>query len=98
MITDAVVHALLGALSALLTLFPSTGNVTLGSGASLKTQSVTLTGFTVATLPPCSTTTKGLMAMATDVSTAPTYRQTGLTGGGSVAVPVFCNGSAYEAH
>ncbi len=32
MITDAVVHALLGALSALLTLLPSTGNVTLGSG------------------------------------------------------------------
>ena len=32
MITDALVHALLGALSALLTLFPSTGNVTLGSG------------------------------------------------------------------
>lgn len=73
-------------------------NVTLGTGASLKTQSVTLTGSTVATLPACSATTKGLMAMATDVSAAPTYRQTGLTGGGSIAVPVFCNGSAYEAH
>ena len=34
MITDAIVHALLGALSALLTLFPATGPLTLGSGVS----------------------------------------------------------------
>jgi hypothetical protein len=32
MITDAVVQALLAALSALLTLLPATGNLTLGSG------------------------------------------------------------------
>ena len=32
MITDAVVHAVLGALSALLTLLPATGPLTLGSG------------------------------------------------------------------
>ena len=66
--------------------------------ASVTSAASRVTGYTVGTLPPCSASTKGLMTMATDVSAAPTYRQTGLTGGGLIAVPVFCNGTAYEAH
>jgi hypothetical protein len=54
--------------------------------------------FAVASLPACNAAAKGGMAVATDVSAAPTYRQTGLAGGGTIAVPVFCNGSAWEAH
>lgn len=64
----------------------------------IATPSAKLTGYTVASLPSCNAAAKGTMTMATDVSDAPTYRQTRLAGGGSVAVPVFCNGLMWEAH
>lgn len=51
---------------------------------------------TVASLPSCGTSQKGQMYAVSDATT-PTYNGT-LTGGSTVAVPVFCNGSAWTAH
>lgn len=54
-------------------------------------------GYTVSTLPECSSITfPGFTAKVTD-ATSPTYNGT-LTGSGSVVVPVFCNGSSWTAH
>jgi len=66
-----------------------TGVVTVGGG-------VELPGTTVASLPTCAAGNKGLLEYVTD-ATAPSYNGA-LTGGGTVAVPVFCNGSAWTAH
>jgi hypothetical protein len=49
-------------------------------------------------LPTCDSTTKYDSFAVSDLSAAPTYRQTGLAGGGTVAGLVFCNGTAWEAH
>jgi hypothetical protein len=57
---------------------------------------VLLTPKTVATLPACASGLKGALVEVTD-ATSPTYNGT-LTGGGSVAIPVFCNGTAWTAH
>lgn len=50
----------------------------------------------VANLPTCSAGTLGLMYAVSD-ATSPAYNAT-LTGGGSIAVPAFCNGTAWVAH
>lgn len=55
-----------------------------------------LAGYTVATLPNCSSTRPGIMAYVTD-ATAPTYNGA-LVGGGAVTVPVFCNGTTWTSH
>ena len=55
-----------------------------------------LDGYTVATLPACTSGMKGGMAYVTDAA-SPTYTAT-LTGSGAVVVPVFCNGSAWTSH
>jgi hypothetical protein len=52
-----------------------------------------LKSYTVATLP---TGVQGAIAYVTD-ATAPTYLGV-LTGGGSVKVPVFYNGTAWVSH
>lgn len=52
--------------------------------------------YTVATLPTCNTSAKGLNAYVTDAA-SPTYNGA-LTGGGAVVVPVFCSGVAWTAH
>lgn len=52
--------------------------------------------YTVATLPTCNTAAKGIKAFVTD-ATSPTYNGA-LTGGGTVAVPAVCNGSAWASH
>ena len=57
---------------------------------------LTLAGSTVANLPTCTTALRGTLRAVTD-ATAPTYNGT-LTGGGSVAVPVYCNGTTWTAH
>jgi hypothetical protein len=62
------------------------GKVGFGAAATLK-------GYTVSTLPVGVT---GDMAYVTD-ATAPTYNAA-LTGGGSVVMPVFYNGSAWVSH
>lgn len=61
----------------------------------------TLAGFTlalttVASLPTCNTAAKGAVSAVSD-ATLPTYNGT-LTGAGTVAVPVFCNGTAWTSH
>jgi hypothetical protein len=70
---------------------------TLGGGASLGS-ALTLKNQTVSALPVCGSLTKYQLYAVSDLSAPPTYRQTGLVGGGSIAGIVFCNGSAWEAH
>ena len=57
---------------------------------------VVLKVYTVSTLPTCGSTLANAMAAVSD-ATAPTYRAA-LTGGGSVHVPVFCDGSSWTSH
>lgn len=52
--------------------------------------------YTVATLPVCNSNTTGTLASVTD-ATSPTYNAA-LTGGSTVHIPVFCNGTAWSAH
>jgi len=52
-------------------------------------------GYTVATLPAAAAALKGARAFVTD-ATSPSWLSS-LTGGGSIACPVFCNGSAWVA-
>lgn len=54
------------------------------------------TASTVAALPTCNGATQYHWAVVTD-ATAPTYNGA-LTGGSTVKVPVFCNGTAWLAH
>jgi hypothetical protein len=58
---------------------------------------VRLKSYTVATLPPCSSSTLAYAMTAVTDAVAPTYNGV-LTGGGAVKVPVFCNGTAWVAH
>ena len=51
---------------------------------------------TVASLPPCNAAAKGEMYAVSDAA-SPTY-DGALTGGGTVSVPAYCNGSAWTAH
>jgi hypothetical protein len=51
---------------------------------------------TVSALPTCNAALKGGKASVSD-ATSPTYNAA-LTGGGTVSVPVYCNGSAWTAH
>jgi hypothetical protein len=87
----------------------SSADVFIGSGSGIPTITignstasiamegpVLLTPKTVATLPACASGLKGALVEVTD-ATSPTYNGT-LTGGGSVAIPVFCNGTAWTAH
>lgn len=54
-----------------------------------------MAAYTVAALPAASAALKGAKAYVTD-ATAPSFLG-GLTGGGAVVCPVFCNGSAWVA-
>lgn len=67
----------------------SDGSVTISSSMGLGV-------VTVATLPTCNTALKGRLYAVSD-ATAPLYN-TALTGGGTVSVPVYCNGTAWTAH
>jgi hypothetical protein len=51
---------------------------------------------TVAQLPPCNAPLAGVMRAVSD-ATKPAYDST-LKGGGSVEIPVFCNGKNWTAH
>lgn len=51
---------------------------------------------TVAELPICNSASKALMYAVSD-AVSPTYNGA-LTGGGTVSVPVYCNGSTWTAH
>jgi hypothetical protein len=52
--------------------------------------------FTVSTLPACGSSNAYYWAMVTD-ATSPTFNGA-LTGGGTVKVPVWCNGTAWTSH
>jgi hypothetical protein len=54
------------------------------------------TPVTVASLPTCNATNKYLLLTVTD-ATDPTYNAA-LTGGGTVTVPVFCDGTSWKSH
>lgn len=56
---------------------------------------VRLAAKTVATLPTCNSGTEGSLAYVTD-ATAATYNAT-LTGGGSIKIKAFCNGTNWVA-
>lgn len=79
-----------GSANASLALSPSGGGVIQMQGV------VQLTSYTVGTLPVCDASRVGGMAYVTDAQT-PTYRN-GVVAGGTNVVPVFCSGSAWEAH
>ncbi|KVK86206.1 hypothetical protein WS90_08010 [Burkholderia cepacia] len=79
----------------------SVGNVSASgtlsvSGATTLGAPVVLPMYTVAGLPACTSGNKGAMAAVSD-ATSPAYNAT-LTGGGSVSVPAYCNGSNWTAH
>lgn len=67
----------------------TTGGLTVGAPVVLK-------NYTVSGLPTCNSGLKGGMAYVTD-ATAPTYNGS-LTGGGTVGVPVACNGTTWSSH
>ena len=52
---------------------------------------------TVGALPACNAGRKGAAMTVSDQISAPTYRGT-LTGGGTLAVLAYCNGTSWEAH
>lgn len=66
------------------------GNVKITSGGAQ------LPVTTVAGLPVCNSAAAGTMAAVSD-ATAPTYNGA-LTGGGTVGVPVYCNGTSWTSH
>lgn len=61
----------------------------------VKTIQIT-SALTVSTLPTCNSGTDGTFSKVTD-ATSPTYNGA-LTGGGTVHVPVYCNGTAWTSH
>ncbi|WP_144029915.1 MULTISPECIES: hypothetical protein [Burkholderia] len=65
-------------------------------GRCTASNTIQLPVTTVATLPTCGASQRGLMYAVSD-ATAPTYNGN-LTGGGSVSIPVYCNGSSWTAH
>ena len=65
------------------------------SGLQTYTQPIILADYTVSTLPTCSSYTRGFASVHD--ATSPTYNGT-LTGGGTVTVPVFCNGTSWTSH
>ncbi|WP_156375983.1 hypothetical protein [Methylobacterium sp. Leaf117] len=79
-----------GSANASLALSPS------GMGTVQMQAPVQLAMFRVGTLPACNASLEGAMAYVNDARNI-TYRGV-LTGGGGERVPVFCSGTAWEAH
>jgi hypothetical protein len=63
---------------------------------STTVQGVMFNQATVATLPTCNASTKGIGTYYVTDATTPTYNGA-LTGGGAVAVKVFCNGTSWTS-
>jgi hypothetical protein len=53
--------------------------------------------YSVATLPTCNSGNQYSMAAVSDQNGTPTYNGA-LTGGGTIKIPVFCNGTTWTAH
>lgn len=81
-----------------ITVTPLTGPIALNSpiGVIIGHPAIGGTMPTVATLPTCNTAAKGALNAVSD-ATAPAYN-VALTGGGTVSIPVYCNGTAWTAH
>jgi len=54
--------------------------------------------FTEATLPTCNSSTTGMLAIVTDLASAPTYNTAIGTGGGSNVTLALCRNSAWTSH
>jgi len=67
-----------------------------GTGVVSIVSPLQLKSYTVATLPTCNTNNANSFLAVSD-ATSPTYNAA-ITGGGSVVIPVFCNGSTWTAH
>lgn len=74
------------------------GSALVGNGLSVASGSFKPAQYIVAKLFPCSPEAKGSLVVVTDLDATPTYRQTSFSGGGSIAAPLFCNGSKWEVH
>lgn len=64
--------------------------------AQVQYGSLSLPTTTVASLPSCGPAQRGLLYAVSD-ALAPAYNGA-VTGGGTAAIPVFCNGSSWTAH
>jgi hypothetical protein len=53
--------------------------------------------YTNAALPACNSSSQALVAVETDGAATPVYNATA-TGGGSVVIPVMCNGTNWTNH
>ena len=67
-----------------------------GTGVVEFLSPIQLPVYATASLPSCISAIAGAMAAVSD-ATSPTYNGT-LTGGGSVKVPVYCNGTNWTTH
>ncbi|MCP1548496.1 MULTISPECIES: hypothetical protein [Methylorubrum] len=74
------------------------GHATVGNGLSVAAGSFKPAQYIVTKLFSCNPETKGSFVVVTDLDATPTYRQTNFSGGGSIAAPLFCNGSKWEVH
>ncbi|MCP1550454.1 MULTISPECIES: hypothetical protein [Methylorubrum] len=75
-----------------------TGTATVGAGLTVTAGAIKPAQYTVASLFACLAASKGSIAVVTDLARAPQYREVGVPGGGTISSPMFCNGSAWEAH
>lgn len=68
-------------------------------------QSPNVSGYTqqffqmglVAALPACNASTEGMMVVVTNAAATPVYNATA-AGGGTVVIPVLCNGANWVNH
>ncbi|MGE7154636.1 hypothetical protein ACQKJ1_12930 [Methylorubrum rhodesianum] len=74
------------------------GNATVGNGLSVAAGSFKPAQYTVASLFACLAASKGSIVVVTDLARPPQYREVGVPGGGTISSPMFCNGTAWEAH
>lgn len=74
----------------------NTGNLGEANGALVSSIPVQLPVYTVASLPACSSSVKGSVAVASDAN-APTWGST-LAGSGTTVVTALCNGTAWVAN
>lgn len=64
--------------------------------ARVTTTGLQIPNTTVSALPTCGASQKGYWNAVSD-ATAPTYNAA-LTGGGTISVPVYCNGTSWTSH
>ncbi|KQQ20132.1 hypothetical protein ASF53_23695 [Methylobacterium sp. Leaf123] len=74
------------------------GTTTIGKGLTVDAGPFKPAQYAVSDLFPCRADARGSLVVVTDLSAPPAYRQTKFKGGGSLAAPVFCNGTEWEIH